>query len=113
VHELSICGSIADIVRRSAEGRRVETVHIRVGRLRQVVPDTLVYCWSLVVADSPLEASVLEVESVPVRIQCRACETLTELDDLPILECRACGSADVTLVNGEEFLVTSLELAEV
>jgi hydrogenase nickel incorporation protein HypA/HybF len=113
VHELSICGSIADIVQRSAGGRRVETINLQIGQLRQVVPETLVYCWSLVSADTPLDGSALNVDSVPVRIQCRSCGDTTEIGQLPILLCGTCGQAEVTLVSGEEFLITSLELAEV
>ncbi len=113
MHELSICGSIADIVQRSAGGRRVETINLRIGQLRQVVPETLVYCWSLVSAETPLAGSALVIESVPVRIECRGCGDTTELGALPILVCRACGQGETTVVNGEEFLITSLELAEV
>lgn len=113
MHELSICGSIADIVERNAAGRRVETINLRIGQLRQVVPDTLVYCWGLVSADTPLDGSSLSIESVPVRLQCQACGEQTEVGDVPVLACGACGHDEVTLVSGEEFLITSLELAEV
>jgi hydrogenase nickel incorporation protein HypA/HybF len=113
VHELSICGSIANIVARNADGRRVQTIHVRVGQLRQVVPDTLVYCWSIVSADTELDGSALDVETVPARIRCRDCGEVCELGDYPILICATCDRANVEVVAGEEFLVTSLELAEV
>ena len=77
MHELSVCASIARIATRYAAGRPVSVINIRVGEWRQIVPDTLVYCWSLVSADTSLAGSVLAVEQVP----------------------------------GEDFLVTSLELA--
>lgn len=111
MHELSICRSIADIVSRHAAGRSVSTVRVRIGQLRQVVPETLVYCWSLVSEDTPLDGSRLEVESVPAAIRCRGCDHRRVLD-APILACDACGSRDVEIVSGEEFLVTSLDLAE-
>lgn len=41
MHELAICGSIADIVKRRAADRQVAAVHLRIGQLRQIVPDTL------------------------------------------------------------------------
>jgi hydrogenase nickel incorporation protein HypA/HybF len=78
VHELSICAAIAGIANRYAAGRPVSVINVRVGEWRQVVPDTLAYCWSLFSADTPLAGSVLAVERVA----------------------------------GEEFLVTSLDLAE-
>ncbi|WP_261565470.1 hydrogenase maturation nickel metallochaperone HypA [Frankia gtarii] len=114
MHELSICRSVADIVTRHAAGRRVTRVHLRVGALRQVVPDTLIYCWELAHADRPeagvLAGSELAVEFVPAAARCRACGAHNELA-VPVLRCAACGAADVDLVSGEEFLVTSFEVA--
>jgi hydrogenase nickel incorporation protein HypA/HybF len=112
MHELSICRSIADIVARHAGDRPVRTVHLRIGRLRQIVPDTLVYCWSLVSQETSLEGSRLEVDSVPARISCTRCAA-TETLTVPVMRCGGCGSDQVSVVSGEEFLITSLELAEV
>lgn len=111
MHELSLCRSIADIVTRHAAGRDVRTVHVRIGKLRQIVPDTLVYCWSLVNEETPLAGAQLRVESIPAAIRCTACDhtqTLTEA----ILICDSCAGRDVEIVAGEEFLITSLDLAE-
>ncbi len=113
MHELAICGSIAEIVTRRADGRPVDTIHVRVGQLRQVVPDTLVYCWSLVSADTALDGSHIDIEQVPARIKCRGCGSSHEIGDYPVLLCAKCDSADVEILAGEEFLVTALELAEV
>ncbi|HEY1821930.1 MAG TPA: hydrogenase maturation nickel metallochaperone HypA [Trebonia sp.] len=112
MHELSICGSIADIVTRRAAGRAVQVINVRVGQLRQVVPDTLVYCWELVSADTPLAGSRISVEAVPARIRCRSCEHVTDVGPLPVFVCGGCGGFDAEVVSGEEFLITSLELAE-
>jgi hydrogenase nickel incorporation protein HypA/HybF len=111
VHELSICSSIADIVTRHAAGRTVQVINVRAGQLRQIVPDTLVYCWGLVSAGTPLDGSRISVESVPARIRCRACGQVTDVGELPVFACGGCGGVEVQVVSGEEFLVTSLELA--
>jgi hydrogenase nickel incorporation protein HypA/HybF len=112
VHELSICSSIADIARRRADGRTITVINVRVGQLRQIVPDTLVYCWSLVSEETALAGSRIVVESVPARIRCRSCQHTADVGDLPSFACAACGGIDVEIVAGEEFLITSLELAE-
>jgi hydrogenase nickel incorporation protein HypA/HybF len=110
VHELSICGSIADIVTRRAGGRAVKVIYVRVGQLRQVVPDTLVYCWELVSADTPLAGSRISIEAVPARIRCRSCDQVTDVGAIPVFACGGCGGFDAEVVSGEEFLITSLEL---
>jgi hydrogenase nickel incorporation protein HypA/HybF len=111
VHELSICSSIADIVTRHAAGRTVQVINVRAGQLRQIVPDTLVYCWGLVSAGTPLDGSRISVEPVPARVRCRACGEVTDVGAVPVFACGACGGVEVQVVSGEEFLVTSLELA--
>ncbi|MBX6387634.1 MAG: hydrogenase maturation nickel metallochaperone HypA [Frankia sp.] len=105
MHELSICRSIAGIAAQHAGGRPISRIHVRVGQLRQIVPDTLTYCWGLVRSDD----SELVVESVPASVDCRACGSNTVLTE-PVPRCGACGGRDVVVVTGEEFLVTSLEL---
>ena len=112
MHELSVCASIADVVTRRAAGRPVSVINVRAGQLRQIVPDTLVYCWGLLSADTPLAGSRIVVESVPARIRCRSCAHAADVGDLPVFACASCGGIDVEVVAGEEFLITSLELAE-
>lgn len=112
MHELSICSSMVGIVREHAAGRDVRAVHVRIGEMRQIVPDTLVYCWSLVTEDSELAGVELRVERIPAKIRCAGCgheETLTEL----AFVCGSCSADAVDLVEGDEFLITSLELAGV
>lgn len=112
MHELSICGAIAGIVTERAGDRRVETIHVQVGQLRQIVPDTLTYCWSLVTADTTLGGSRIAVESIPAKIACRTCGGTMEIGDLPVFVCGKCQGVDVEVIAGEEFLITSLDLAE-
>ena len=112
MHELSICSSIVGIVRKHAAGREVRVVNVRVGAMRQIVPDTLVYCWSLVTERSELEEAELRVERVPAKIRCTECGFQQVIDELSLV-CPACLGQAVQVVEGEEFLITSLELAEV
>lgn len=111
MHELSLCASIAGIVTRHAAGAEVRTVHLRVGALRQVVPATLEFCWPLVVERTPLEGSTLAVEPVPARLRCRDCGGESTVGAVAVLVCPGCGAGDVAVLAGEEFLVTTLDLA--
>ena len=109
MHELSICASIVSIVEKHAEGRTVTGVHLDVGHLRQVIPETLRYSWDIVVSNTPLAGSVLDINHIPAVIACRRCGARTTIT-APVLRC-GCDSTDVDLVAGNELLVTSLELA--
>lgn len=112
VHELSICSSMVDIVRKHAAGREVSAVHVRIGEMRQIVPETLVYCWTLVTESSDLHGAELRVERIPAKIRCTGCGHEQVLDALT-MTCASCAGHEVNLVEGDEFLITTLELAEV
>lgn len=108
MHELSICTSLAAIVSEHAGGRPVARVHLDVGHLRQVVPDTLCYSWTIVASEAPLTGSELVINHVPARLLCRSCGLESTLE-APVFRC-ACGSIDTELTSGRELLVRLLEL---
>ncbi|MGI8679465.1 MAG: hydrogenase maturation nickel metallochaperone HypA [Jatrophihabitans sp.] len=110
MHELSLCGSIEAVVRKHAGQRPVDTIYLRVGQLRQVVPDTLVHCWALVTAETALDGSLLEIESVPARVRCRSCEAEGLMGAVANFACAACGSVTVQVLAGEEFLITAMDV---
>src|SRR3954454_9976131 len=104
MHELSIADAIVTIASRHAAGRKVERVEVRVGHLRQVVPDSLRFAFELITAGTELEGAELALEEVPARVVCRACEQETVLNEFPA-HCGACGGFDVEVTAGEDLLV--------
>jgi hydrogenase nickel incorporation protein HypA/HybF len=111
MHELSIADAVLQVVDRHAAGRRVAVVELRVGHLRQVVPDALTFAWELVTEGSCAEGAELLIEQVPATVECRSCGLGTTLEAFPA-QCPACGSLDVEVTGGEELLVDSLELEQ-
>lgn len=111
MHELSLCLQIHKVAERGAAGRPVQTVHLQVGQLRQVVPDSLRYCWTLVTEGTPLAGSVLDIDSIAVTATCADCDAVTRIANTLILVCDGCGSTALTITTGEEFMLTSLDLA--
>lgn len=109
MHELSLCRSIHQVVEKAADNRSVAVVNLKVGKLRQVVPGTLVYCWGLVTAEGPLAGSELVIEAVPVVGHCGSCDHDTEIVQTLVLVCEQCGAAGLDLVTGDEFLITTID----
>lgn len=112
MHELSLCHSIHGIAERAREGRPVETIHLQVGQLRQVVPETLIYCWSLVTAGTGLDGSRLEIDHIPIRLHCNDCRAETLITEALVLTCGECSGGAITVLTGEEFMLTSMDLKE-
>lgn len=111
MHELSLCGAIYEIADRAAHGRRVGVIHLQIGMLRQVIPDTLSYCWMLVSEQTDLDGSTLDVDEVSTLIACRNCRQQSSPRD-QLLLCDSCGGSDVAILSGQEFTLTALDLAE-
>ena len=109
MHELALCQAIAATAANHAGGRTVSCVHVRVGYLRQVVPDSLQFCWDVLTAEGPLMGCQLDIEHVPAVVACNACGATSTLEG-PVLLCGSCGSADVVLQSGDEFLVMSIDV---
>ncbi|MGI8663552.1 MAG: hydrogenase maturation nickel metallochaperone HypA [Acidimicrobiales bacterium] len=111
MHELSIAQAILDTVDARAGGRPVRRVDVRIGHLRQVVPDSLQFSWEMLTEGTDLAGCALVVDHVPAVVLCRACGTETTLA-WPVLACAACEGHDVELLTGEEFQIASLDVAE-
>jgi hydrogenase nickel incorporation protein HypA/HybF len=110
VHELSLCQAIAGAVRPYADGRHVEVVRVKIGALRQVVPDSLSFCWTLVRDYEDMPDAELELEFVGAEVRCRSCDRQSAITSQWSLLCPHCQSADVEVLRGDEFLVTSLDV---
>ena len=111
MHELSVARGIVAAVERHAEGRSVAVVNLRVGALRQVVPESLEFYFGFVAKETLCDGARLEIEVVPSALRCTDCAAEWELEQ-PLFWCAACGSTAVEVVAGDELQVESIEIEE-
>jgi len=111
MHELSIAQSIVDILRdqmRVHKLSKVESVGLRVGVLRGIEVASLNLSFDVLTAGSPLEGARLEVEEVPMRGRCVACQKdfvlETWFDDCPF-----CHETQVEITSGKELDIVAIE----
>lgn len=110
MHELSLSGAIVNTVVKHAHGRPVTVVTLRVGALRQVVPDTLDFYFAFVARGTVCEGARLEQELVPARLRCAGCRHEWEIE-LPLFVCPGCGRA-AEVASGDELEVESIQVEE-
>jgi len=107
VDGLTLCDTIAEIARRRAGGRVPVAVEVRIGALREIVPDNLRFCWTVMVEGTDLASTVLQVEQVAARVRCHDCDAETDLPSFGALTCSVCGGGDVAVTAGREFDVAA------
>ena len=112
MHEMSIIDALLTQVRQETRpGTQVRNVRLRVGALRQALPETLTFCYDAAVRGTPLEGSRLEVEEVPAEARCRQC-CLTFAVAEQWFECPRCRATGADLVHGDELQLMSLEITK-
>jgi len=107
---MSLCHAIADIVRPYGADQHVDVVRVQIGALRQVVPDSLSFCWTLIREYECLPDAQLELELIPAEVCCRSCGRRSQIASRWSVCCPGCTSDDVEVLRGNEFQVTSLDV---
>ncbi len=111
MHELSLSSAIVNTVVKHADGRRVTVVELRVGKLRQVIPDTLEFYFEFVARGTVCEGARLEQEVIDARLRCAGCGHEWEIE-IPAFRCPECAGAYVEIASGNEFEVEAIEIEE-
>ena len=111
MHELSLSSAIVNTVVKHARGRRVTVVELRVGKLRQVIPDTLEFYFEFVARGTVCEGARLEQEVTDARLRCNSCEHEWGID-IPAFRCPKCSGSNVEIAGGNEFEVESITVEE-
>ncbi len=111
MHELSVAGAVLDTALRHAAGRRVTSVAVRTGAMRQVVPSSLEFYFAIVARDTACEDAELRLVEVETELRCRACDTCWS-PIIPAFRCPACGGAEVAIIAGQELEVDYIEVEQ-
>ena len=112
MHELAITQSILDIALKAAAAQnaaRIRAIRLKIGAFSGVVPECVQMYLDVLAKGTAAEGAKIEAETVPLRVQCRACGATGEIDRRHVA-CPACGSVDLHRLSGREFYVDSIEV---
>ncbi len=111
MHEVAIVEDMFRIIMEVAEKEqlsRIDRVHFRVGKMMQVVPELFRFAFDSAKEDTIAKDAELEIEYVPVKMQCRHCAHEFMVEDQSFY-CPKCESSDLDLIQGKELLIQSIE----
>ncbi len=127
MHELALSRAIVDAALRHAERRPVSAVHVKLGSLRQAVPESLAFYFEIVARGTDCEGARLELEPVAALLRCPRCgrewdpapPPLAEHEavpagappPIPTFACPACGAGGEVLA-GEQLEIEWIEVDE-
>jgi hydrogenase nickel incorporation protein HypA/HybF len=111
MHELSVATAVLNTALKHSGERPVSLVSLRVGRMRQVVPDSLRFYFEIVARDTACEGAALELEVIDTRLSCSECERQWS-PQIPAFRCPDCSSANVRVLAGEELEVEYIEVED-
>jgi hydrogenase nickel incorporation protein HypA/HybF len=110
VHEFGLCEGVLEAVRSRAGGRPVSGIRVRCGVRHAVDPATMAQAFGFVAVGTEAEGAAVEVVTVPVTVNCRACGAVGESTDV-LATCPGCGGSDVELSGGDELVLESVRYA--
>jgi len=112
MHELSIAQEIIGIVNQyvaDPKPNSIKSVRVRVGKLSNILVDSLTFCFEAIISDTPLKGAMLEIIETPVKINCKGCNKESEIEP-PVFACPVCGNNQIRIVSGTELRVDEIEL---
>ena len=111
MHELSIAQALLEVALNTAaehDAKRISTIRLRIGGLRQIVEESLRQGFELLSAGTIAESAAIEIEWVPTVWRCADCDAARETDD-PATAC-GCGSVRRRFDGNDDLLLTSLDV---
>jgi|ERR1044071_5547735 hydrogenase nickel incorporation protein HypA/HybF len=109
MHEMGLAQGVLEIALEAAAGEKVRRIDLLVGKGQMVKQDSLEFSFRLIADGTPAADAHFRMKEIPIRLRCKRCG-LEQETDAPPFNCRDCGSADLQVLSGDEFLVDAVEL---
>jgi len=111
MHELSLIEGIIDIILAELPKHnisKVESISLRIGEMRQVVPDALHFGFECMSKNTPLEDAELRIENIPIKGKCPQCKHEFILNNW-FGNCPKCQSTNIEIISGKELEIAEFE----
>jgi hydrogenase nickel incorporation protein HypA/HybF len=112
MHEYSIVDSLLQLAEEHAiqnNATKVTKLEVKIGVLSGVEPELLKTAFDTFKEGTMCENAEFVLNIQPVVIECKSCNTTSTLKKDEYL-CPKCNSSDITIIDGEDMYLMSLEL---
>jgi len=115
MHELSITNDIVTTVLETAKkhgANRVVTVFLRIGAMRDLVPDWMQRYFDYCSKGTAAEGARLQIESIPVTLACQHCGLVFKADvrSPGDIRCQRCGALEAKVKTGMELRIERIQV---
>ena len=115
MHELSIVEALIEQVerevRRAGQKGRINRLELVIGRLSGVHCDSVRFAFDLLAPGTLVEGAKVDISEPRAVCCCRGCGAREEIDQL-VSECPRCHSAEITIEEGRQLLLQSIEIED-
>lgn len=111
---MSVAKNILDIVHehiRPEDETKVSSIILKVGELSGIVNESLEFCFSTLVHNTPLNKAKLIIQTIPISAVCNSCNQISQLE-YGVFFCEKCHSSDIKLISGNELQIEQIELED-
>lgn len=110
MHELSIAQEIIRIAEQyiDEENSKIKSVKVKIGKLQNVLVDSLEFCFDGLLPNSQIPGCKLIVEKIPLVVECKKCKKISESDEY-IFDCKHCGNDSIDIKSGNELTISEIE----
>jgi hydrogenase nickel incorporation protein HypA/HybF len=115
MHELAIATALVEQLEEilKKEGHpRLLAFTLELGEWSGIEKDALEFALPLVLENSSFPGAKVIIKKIPVEIFCQHCRRSAPLDDQYVLKCPFCGSEEVLLAKGKNFIIKALEIED-
>ena len=112
MHEMSIAQSLISILQEEMAKHGATTlrsVRLSIGEMSAIVPESLSFCFDIIVQGTPLEGAKLLMDKIPLKGYCPQCDETFDIKDF-VFVCPTCASTTIETIEGQELSIVEMEV---
>ena len=112
MHEVSVVQNILEIAgKKAAEcgSGKITSISMKIGEMTCINDENLAFVFDVMKKGTPAAEARMVIERVPVKARCDACQNVFAVPEYSFT-CVKCGCPKVTVIEGNEIIVQSLEV---